>query len=142
MKENSMIIATEAQSIVTGIQNAANEIFHSFTVETMEDKIKLFNATNGDGQTIKENVNKVLEVVDVVIMPVEVKDEDGSTSTVPRTTLITKKGDLISATSWGVYNSVKKINAIFGSLHFEGGIKISPVEVKTKGGFTINLKLV
>lgn len=145
MEENKMVAVnpmSDAQVIIDGIVNASNSIFHSFTVETSEDKVKLYNATTVDGQTLKSSVNKVLEVVDVVIMPVDVRNDDGTNATVPRTTLITKKGEYVTATSWGAYNSIKKIAAIFGGLHFETPLKITPVEVKTKSGFTINLKLV
>lgn len=152
MKENTTPMQESAAEIVPayadtvghimdGIRNASSDIYASFTAETHADRIKLYNATAGEGQTLKENLNKVLEVVDVVIMPVDVMNDDGTTSTVPRTTLITKKGDCVSATSWGIYNSVKKIMGIFGSLHFDEPLKVSPVEVKTKNGFTMNLRL-
>lgn len=143
--ENTMAVVSpmnESQEIISSIQNAGSEIFHSFDVATKKDQIKLFNATSGDGETVKENINKTLEIVDVVVMPVDVLNEDGTTATVPRTTLITKEGRQISATSWGVFNSMKRINAIFGGLHFDEPLKIVPVEVKTKNGFTINMKLV
>lgn len=133
--------ASEAAIIIEGINNASNEIFHSFPVESYEDRIKLYNATSSDGETVKDNINKILNVVDVVVMPVEIKNDDGSTGTVPRVTLITADGKMVSAASWGVYNSTKKIAAIFGGLHFDPPIKVIPVEVKTKNGFTMNLKL-
>lgn len=142
MEENKMVALTENQRIVEGIENAASEIFHSFTVETKEDRMKLYNATSVEGKTLKSSINKVIEVVDVVAMPVEVRNDDGTQSTVPRVTLISKKGEFFTATSWGVYNSLRKIAGIFGGLHFEEPLKISPVEVKTKAGFTINLQLV
>lgn len=139
---NEISVVNENTAIVQGIVNAADDLFSSFSVDTHEDKVKLYNATSSEGVTLKSMVNKEIIMKDVVIMPVEVKNDDGTTSIVPRTTIIDKSGKIITATSWGVYNSIKKISAIFGGLHFEDGLKISPFEVKTKGGFTINIKIV
>lgn len=142
MKDTQMVPANENQAIVSSLNNAGNELYSSFGVESVEDRMKLYNATSSEGVTLKSMVNKTIELVDVVVMPVEVKNDDGSTSIVPRTTLIDKNGKLVTATSWGVYNCVKKIAAIFGGLHFETPLKVEPFEVKTKGGFTLNLKIV
>lgn len=144
MEEKTIAVVndTDPMDIIEGLNNAANEIYHSFAVDTTDAKVKLFNAMSGDGETIKENINKTLEVVDVVIVPVEVLNDDGTKAVVPRSTLILKNGHFCSATSWGVYNSLKRLIAIFGCLHFETPIKLVPVEVKTKNGFTINIRLV
>ena len=142
MEEKRIAQVSESQQIVDGVVNAQSEIFCSFQVTDNKDRMKLYNATSAEGETVKSCINKIIKMVDAVIMPVEVKNEDGTTALVPRVTMIDEKGKFYSATSWGVYNSLKKISAIFGGLHFEEAISISPVEVKTKNGFTINLKLV
>lgn len=133
---------SETEGIIGSIKNAADEIYHSFDVDTPEKKKILYNATTSSEGTLKENVNKVIEVVDVVIMTVEVINDNGEKSLNARTTLITKDGKFLSATSWGIYNSVKRLMAIYGGLHFDPPLKVAPVEVKTKNGFTLNLKLV
>lgn len=143
MKENfSVMPESEAQSLVSGINNASSEIFCSFKVESMQDKIKLYNATNSEGVSLKQSINKKIKIVDVVVIPMTVKNEDGTESIVPRTTLIADDGTQYTAGSWGVYNSIKKINAIFGNLHFDEPITIVPIDVKTKSGSTINLRVV
>lgn len=141
MKENMMVPMSDAQAIVSSVENASGEIFHSFPVETHEDKMKLYSATSAEGVTLKSCVNKKIKMSDVVIMPVEVKNDDGTQGIVPRSTIITEDGQYITATSWGVFNSLKRVSAIFGGLHFEKPLVITPVEVKTKNGFTLNLNL-
>lgn len=142
MEEKRMAAISEGQEIINGLTSASSEVFASFDISEKQDKIKLYNATTGDGDSVKSHLNKVIDVVDVVVMPVDLKNDDGVSSTVPRVTLITKDGKFLSSSSWGVYNSIKKIASLFGGLHFDEPLKISPVEVQTKKGFTINLKLI
>lgn len=143
MKENNqMIPMTDSEAIVQGMRDTSSELYSSFDAVTSEDKIKLYNALSADGETVKSAINKKIAMVDCVILPVEVINEDGSKSTVPRVTILDKDGKGYTATSWGVYNSIKKISAIFGGLHFDVPMLIQPVEVKTKNGFTINLKVI
>lgn len=141
-KEAFEVASVTTIDVVSDIMTAGSDLYHSFAIESIEDKRKLFNSMSGDGESVKENVNKTLNVVDVVVFPVEVLNDDGTKNVVPRTTLILQDGSFCSATSWGVYNSVKRMAAIFGSLHFEPALRVVPVEVKTKNGFTINLRLV
>ena len=129
------------QSIVNGLTEEGAGVYCSFLPETLEDKAKMFNAMNGGDNTVKEANNKELHVLDVIVQPVQVQNEDGTQNTCPRVSLICEDG-VYSATSWGVYNCIKKLNALFGGLHFETPVKLIPYEVKTKNGFTINLKMV
>lgn len=130
--------------IVNSMNDTSNVMYQSFQAETKADRIKLFNASSGDGETVKSNLNKRIDIADVIVIPVEVKNEDGTSDIVPRSTIITQDGRYISATSWGVFNSLQKLAKIFDGLHFEKDdyITVMPVEVKTKNGFTINLRVV
>lgn len=138
---NAMLTPFEDQSavIVSGLNDTSNVMFHSFDVDTKEDKIKLFNACSSDGTPVKSMVNKEITIKDVVVLPVELEDDVGNRTINPRTVIIADDGKYYTATSWGVYRSIQKLNAIFGGLHFEDGLKVEPKEVSTKKGFTINL---
>lgn len=135
------VIRDESAAIVAGITESNDVMYSSFTQDDIETKRLMYQATNG-GTPIADVKNKTLEMRDVVVMAIEVKNDDGTTSIVPRSSIITKDGKAYSATSWGVYNCLKRLNAIFGTLHFEDGLKIVAKDVKTKAGSTISLDLV
>lgn len=139
-----MMTPFEDQSaiIVSGLNDSSNVMYHSFNVDSKEDKIKLFNACSSDGTPVKSMINKEIIIKDVVVLPVELEDDGGTRTINPRTVIISKDGTYYTATSWGVYRSIQKLNAIFGGLHFEDGLKVVPKEVSTKKGFTINLVVV
>lgn len=150
MKENNQdfteIISVEemqatSKSIVDGMNDSNSLMYTSFDADSAENKIKLYNAASGEGERVKAYLNKPVTMLDCVIMPVKLVGENGEESVVPRTSIITKEGITLNATSFGVYRSLQKINAIFGTLHFEQGLVIVPVEVKTKRGSTVNIKV-
>lgn len=133
----------EAQAIISGVDGDSNIFFSSFVPETKEQKAAIYNALSGEGGTIKDSLNKELKVKDVVVCVVSIRnDATGELSTVPRTTLILDDGKMVSASSWGVYNSIKRLTMFYPGLHFEEPVTLVPVEVKTKNGFTLNLRMV
>lgn len=130
-----------SKSIVQGISDTDNLLYCSFNPETAEDKVKAYNAMNGESQRLKSFLNKEVIMVDAVIIAVKLEGKNGATNVVPRITIIDNKGNNLVATSWGVYRSLQKIAGLFGGLHFEKGISITPIEVPTKEGQTVNLKV-
>lgn len=128
-------------NIIANINNKESSMFISFTPKSIEDKKLLYEATT-NGTSLKEVLNKPIKMMDVIVSEAEVKNEkDGTTATVPRISIITVEGEIYTASSWGVYNCLSRINGIFGTLHFDDGLTIVPVQVKTKNGFTINLRV-
>lgn len=148
MKDNEMIVNDEKTIATVGEMNINKDfdeqtqsMYISFKPEDMEDKKLLYSATTG-GTLLKEVLNKKIKMMDVVIMEGTVADKkSGAVNVVPRVSIITIEGETYVASSWGVYNCLKRIKAIFGTLHFEDGLAITPVQVATKNGFTMNLKL-
>lgn len=143
-EKNVQMVNVDANSIVDGIRDTSSLVYSSFSGNDKKSKIKLYNAINGDGGRIKEAINKKLEVVDVVIIPAEVVNEDGTRSVVPRCTLVLKDGTCMNSTSWGVYKALQKVMAVFGDLHFaeDDPLIVIPAEIKTKNGFTVTLRMV
>lgn len=134
-------------NIIANLTHKEEAMYLSFTPETMEDKKLLYEATT-NGTPLKDVVNKTIKLMDVIVTQAEVKNEneldvDGNptTSLVPRVSIITTEGEIYMASSWGVYNCLSRINSIFGTLHFDDGLAIVPYQVKTKNGFTMNLKV-
>lgn len=136
------LAAMDSSDIIGNITNASSAMYCSFEIETKEDKKRIFNVISGQTESLKSNLNKTIVLKDVVMVPVElVNQETGEVKTSPRVSLIDEKGVAYTSTSWGIYNSLRKLYAVYGTLHFDEPIKVVPTEVQTKNGFTMNLKL-
>lgn len=129
-----------ALTMVENMNNKDNIMFISFEPESLEDKKMVYEATT-NGTSLREVVNKTIKIQDVIVTPSEVTNDNGETSLVPRISIITTEGEIYIATSWGIYNCLNRINSIFGTLHFDEGLAVTPYQVTTKKGFTMNLKI-
>lgn len=140
MNEETALAVNEKvqENIINGMNNAQCAMFCSFQPDTREGKARMLNATN-DGNPLMDNVGKEIPLQDVVIMPVEVINDDESTSVCPRVSLLSADGEVYTAVSWGCYKALQKIYAVYGTLHFDDPLIIEAKRVKTKRGQTINL---
>ena len=119
---------TKKNEILEGINTATSSIYCSFIAETANDKAKLYNALNAPEVKIADHIGKEINVKDVIIEPVEIVDEKtGEVRTAPRVTLIDVAGHTYTATSYGIYNALKRIFGLYGSPTWEEGI---PVRVR------------
>ena len=88
----------------------------SCSLETMEDKKRIYKATGSEAQRISDMVNMEISFCDVFVEPVEcVNKETGLVTSAPRVVLIDRDGNGYVSVSVGIYNSVKKIFALFGT---------------------------
>ena len=88
----------------------------SCALETMEDKKRIYKATGSEAQRISDMVNMEISFCDVFVEPVEcVNKETGLVTSAPRVVLIDQDGNGYVSVSVGIYNSVKKIFALFGT---------------------------
>lgn len=119
---------TKKNEILDGINTATTSIYSSFVAESNDDKAKLYNALNSPEVRIADHIGKEINVKDVIIEPVDIVDEKtGEVRTTPRVTLIDVSGHTFTATSYGIYNSLKRIFGLYGSPTWEEGI---PVRVR------------
>lgn len=132
--------------------------YTSFKPDTMEGKMKLYNAINSPEKRIADFINTPIYVKDVVVMAVELTDkfvtndangpweeEDNNSNRNVRhgfrVILIDTDDVAYTATSNGIYNSVKVLLNVFGTLHFEEGLKMIVKQVQAKNGNTLTLSL-
>jgi hypothetical protein len=113
------------------------KMFCSLKGETRQEKGKIYNAVNSQGEKLLDNVGTILEIVDVVLHVVELEDEQThKIEPCIRTVVIDKDGKIYTAVSGGVAKSIQNIFAFVGSAPWrEEPVKVVPVEVKTKKGF-------
>lgn len=129
-------------SPVNKINNVDEDFYTSFDVSDDKGMRELYKALTDGGDPLKSIVNTEIDIRDVIIQNADLVSEvTGEVNTVPRTVIITKDGKMYRATSWGVFNSIRKIKMVFGTLHFEQEMRVKVKEVKVKNGFSINLVL-
>lgn len=106
---------------------------------TRKTQIAIFNAVNSAEESLADQINKDLEIVNVVAHPVTLVDENtGEVVQALRTVLIDKNGKGYTAVSSGIANALSRIFAIVGTP--DGGawekepVKMRIKQVKTRNG--------
>lgn len=140
---------TNTTALAIFSEPSLGDMYASFRPDSMDGKIRLYNAINSPENRIADCINKEITVKDVIVKLVklaadrtasaenwEEQDRDGF-----RVILIDMDGVAYTATSSGIYNSVATIRSIFGDLHFDDGLKVMVQQVKTKNGNTLTLKV-
>lgn len=130
--EYSIMAERTDDNFVAQLTDDKNVSFCSMSVNTQEEKIKLFNAMNNPEKSIKECVNMELKIKDVFVEVVQCVNELGEVKDCPRIVLIDEKGVGYTAVSLGVFSSLKKIFQVFGFPTWEKPISIVP-KVISKG---------
>ena len=64
---NEMTLTNRAALDISNDLNEGSSLWFSRELKTLEDKISVYNAVNQADFTIKENVNKPIYMVDVVV---------------------------------------------------------------------------
>lgn len=108
--ENNQLITQE-----NGMMEKATNSYCSLTVESADDKAKLFNLTNSPKYRLKDFINKRISIKDVFIEEVQFIDEEtGEATQGKRTVIIDKNGDGYATSSNGIFNAISKLFQIFG----------------------------
>ena len=130
---------TENKAVVTRddnyVANLTSEIsaFCSLKADTIEEKAKLFEATNNPKNRLGDCINMTIEAKDLFCEVVDcVNEETGEVSKCPRIVIIDKDGESYQAVSLGVYGAVKKLIAIFGAPTWETPLPLTIKQI-TKG---------
>ena len=128
VNENAIVPANPGNEIVSNFSNSTGAMFCSFQPETDDDRALLYNAMNTPDVKIADHIGQIINVRDVIVEPVEiVDDKSGEIRTAPRVILIDTENHTYSAASYGIYNALRRLSAIFGMPTWPNGI---PVRVK------------
>lgn len=123
--------------------NVSTALWSSIESKDRKSAIKVFNAINNSEHALADNLGAVLEIQDMLAHPITLQDEITKQDVqAMRVVLVTKEGKAYHAISQGVVSSLQKIISIVGPAPWLPGLKITPVEVKTRKGFkTLTLHL-
>lgn len=118
-------------SISEDLQSHPNS-YCSIRANSVEEKKALYNMMNSADERIADCINKVINVKDIYIESVEVKNEEGISSIAPRIILMDTEGRTYASVSVGIYNSIRKLVQVFGEPTWADGIPVKVVQ-HTKG---------
>lgn len=142
--EKAMVLVNEADvasvSLLDTLKNPNKDFLCSIPDDgTRAAKVKIYNAVNNASEQLAAQVNKILEIVDVVAHPVQLVDmETGELKELLRVVLIDKNGVTYQAVSEGVVSSLTKIFSIVGTPSWnDDPVKMMPVNVKTAKGYSV-----
>lgn len=126
---------TELASITNDAPEFSRGMYCSIHAETQEDRLDIYEAVS-NSLPLDDMVGKVVEVENVIIQPVEMKDNATGEQTVRnRIVLITSKGDAYGCISTGVETSMKNLFAIVGCPPWNPAIAFDVVKKQGRNGY-------
>ena len=127
VNETAIVPAAAGNEIVANFASASGAMFCSFTPETDDDRAVLYNAMNAPDVKIADHIGQEINVRDIIVEPVEiVDDKTGEIRTSPRVILIDTDGRSYSATSYGIYNALRRLcdKKLFGLPTWPNGVLV------------------
>lgn len=125
------------------------ECFTSFSLNSAEARIDLFNATEGADLLLNDIIGQVITINDIYIEKNPIKEVNEETGEVTfdgikyRTILFDEDGKTYVTGSYGVYNVVRKMIDLLGIEVIKSGIKVEVIKVPIRDGKSkLSLKLV
>lgn len=119
-------------------ENLERQMFATIDTSIMENKAKLFNATENADVLANDCVGEEFTLVDAYIERIPTTDEEtGEQKIKYRTILFGEDGKTYASGAYGIYNTVAKILQIYGveTLH-DKGLKVEIAKGTTKGNRT------
>lgn len=113
---------------------SAVTMYTSMKCETIEEKKALFNTINSPDHSLSEYLGKVIDIKDVFCEPVQMENLEGETVICPRVVIVDKKGETYQSVSFGVYNALTKLMAIFGQPTWDMDMKVEVKQINLDGG--------
>ena len=106
-------------------------MFCSFIAETPEQKKKLFNAMNSADAKLSSMIGEKISIVDVYCETVTIMNEEsGEKQVAPRVVFIDKNGKSYTSTSFGIFNSLKKLIAVYGMPTWPQGVTVKVKQIE------------
>lgn len=108
---------------------------YAVAVTTKEEKIEMYNAVSNPTYLMSDCINSEISIKNISITPVDITNENGEIIKLPRTVILSHDGKSYTATSIGVYNSIKNIYTIFSEELINGEISVRIKQKTTRNGY-------
>lgn len=112
----------ENNLVLTGV---SNNVFCSIKANSDDEAKKLFNALETCDALLNDLVGEEINMKDLYIEERKVQNDNGEEITKYRTIIFDTEGKTYATASYGVFNTLKKIIAIYGSPTWENGVKVT-----------------
>lgn len=140
MKRRILIMET---ALATVMNNENCQTAYAVPVTTKSDKIEMFNAMSNPTYKLGDYINSTITIKNISITPVDMINQNDEVVKLPRTVIIAQDGNSYTATSVGIYTSIKNIASVFGEELARGEIKVTIKQKTTRNGFkTLILEVV
>lgn len=133
----------ETKNELTLLNGKVGQTFCSKKVETNEEKKELFNALETCDALLNDCVGQEISIKDVYCEEHEELNDEGVKVVKYRTILFDVNGQTYATGSYGIFNIIKKLIAIYGMPTWEEGIKVKVAKRPLGNGkSTLTLTLV
>lgn len=140
--ENAVVSAEDmaSASALAGLTDTKLDMFCSIQYDgTRASKIAMYNAINGDADSLRDHVGEEIALVDVVAHTVQMTDEQtGELRDCARVVLVAADGKCYQAVSEGIMSSLTKLFAICGMPSWKDEpVIVKPKELTTRKGYRV-----
>ena len=128
--ENAVIVSTHRKELSVDLSDTAKTNYSSIKGDSREEKAKLYKAKSSPDKRLADCINQKIYAKDLYMEVVSItNDQTGEIQDCPRVVLLDKDGVSYSSVSFGIYNSLKSLVAVYGQPTWEEPI---PVIVRQK----------
>lgn len=133
MNENEMTVFDGGDMVSRLGSQSQKNMYVSFSPDTPEQKIALYNAMNNPDEQVGNMINEKITIRDVFVEEVDMLNEEtGEITAAPRIVLIDVKGKSYAAMSTGIFSSIEKLMQVFGPPTWEEGLTVIVRQKMTK----------
>lgn len=127
---NAVVVVQPTKELSVDLSDTAKSNYSSIKGDSREEKAKLFKAKSSPDKRLSDCINQKIYAKDVYMEIVTItNDETGEVQDCPRVVLLDKDGISYTSVSFGIFNSLKSLVAVYGEPTWEEPI---PVIVRQK----------
>lgn len=134
--------ATDVVAVITGLNTPGAAFYSSIKSDDFAAKKQIAKAMTAS-KPIDEHLGDTINLVNYIVLPVDLANDQGEVTTAPRVILIDVDGTAYHATSVGLLSAIRNLNATVGEpSEWDEAIPVKIVQQKGRNGFkffTINL---
>lgn len=142
IEEGAVTGATDVVAAIAGLNTPGSAYYTSIKGGDFATRKRLAKALTSSSP-IDEHLGETLDLVNIIVMPVDLANEAGEVNTAPRVILITADGTAYHATSVGLLSAIRNLFATLGEPDaWDEAVQVKIVQQKGRNGFkffTINL---
>lgn len=124
------IVVVQQKELSVDLSDTTKSNYSSIKGDSREEKAKLYKAKNNPDKRLADCINQKIYAKDLYMEVVNLTNEEtGEVRQCPRVVLLDKDGVSYTSVSFGIYNSLKSLVAVYGQPTWEDPI---PVIVRQK----------